>query len=82
MVRRYGSRDDQWEKIEKLLPGRVLGEKTRQRFITVDHGTEFQSRALEIGPMAVGYRSTSFGRTNPWKMPSMNRLNGRLRDEY
>ena len=34
-----------------------------------------------IGPIGEAFNSTSFDRANRWKMPSLNRFNGRLRDE-
>jgi len=42
--------------------------------ITVDHGTEFQSRALEDWACRRGVQLDFIHRVNPWKMPSLNRL--------
>ena len=53
---------------------RVLRGERGPRSITVDHGTEFQSRALEAGPIGGVCNSTSFGLANRWKTPSLNRL--------
>ena len=48
---------------------RALKGKPGPRSMTVDHGTEFQSRALEDCVYRRGYSSTSFIRENLWKMP-------------
>ena len=56
---------------------RVLRRRAGPRSITVDHGTEFQSRALGgLGLSATACSSISFNRANQWKMPSLNRLTG------
>jgi putative transposase len=46
---------------------RVLSDKSGPCSITVDHGTEFQSRALKTGPIGGASSSTSFDRGNPGK---------------
>lgn len=53
---------------------RVLGDRPGPCFITVDHGTEFQSQALVNWPIAAVCKRTSSGQRNPWKMPALNRL--------
>lgn len=52
---------------------RVLGHEPVPRSITGDHGTEFQSRALEDWAIGGVCNSTSFDRANPWKMPPLSR---------
>ncbi len=53
---------------------RVLTGVSGPRSIKVDHGTEFQSRALEDWAFVGAYSSTSFDRVNPWEMLSLNRV--------
>jgi putative transposase len=53
---------------------RALNGIAGPRSITVDHGTEFQSRALEDWAIDGACSSISFDRENPWKMPSLNHL--------
>jgi len=55
---------------------RVLPAAHGLRSITVDHGTEFMSRALEDWAFHRGVQLDSFGRANPWKMPSSSRSTG------
>ncbi len=52
---------------------RVLSQGRSHRSITVDHGTEFQLRALEDWRIGRVSSWTSFGRANPWNMLSLNR---------
>lgn len=40
--------------------------------ITVDHGTEFMSRALDDWPSRAVCSWISFEQGNPWKIPSSN----------
>ena len=51
------------------------------RSITVDHGTEFMSRALEDWAYRRGVQLDFIRPGNPWKMRSSKSFNGRLRDE-
>ena len=55
---------------------RVLDTPAVPRSITVDHGTEFQSRALEDWAYRRGVQLDFIDRANRWKMPSLNRLTG------
>lgn len=60
---------------------RVLGERPGPRSITVDHGTEFQSRALENWAY---WRSVQLDCIRPGKPVEnafIESFNGRLRDE-
>ena len=47
---------------------RVLRDGPPPRSITVDHGTEFQSQALEDWAYRRGVQPTSSARGNPWRM--------------
>jgi hypothetical protein len=53
---------------------RALNGTRGPRSITVDHGTEFQSRALEDWAYREVCRATSFGPANLWKTPSLRLL--------
>ena len=53
---------------------RVLPAGAVPRSITVDHGTEFMSRALKTGRIAGASSSISSARENPWKTRLSNRL--------
>jgi len=53
---------------------RALNGTQGPRSITVDHGTEFQSRALEAWRIGGACNSTSYDRANPWRMPLLNPL--------
>ncbi|ULA64703.1 MAG: hypothetical protein LZF86_170016 [Nitrospira sp.] len=53
---------------------RVLHGERGPRSITGDHGTEFQSRALEEWTIGEVCTSTAFGLANRWKTPSLNRF--------
>jgi putative transposase len=86
---------DQWSRSSPLLEvaarmsgetvgealDRVLGNAGPRRSITVDHGTEFQSRALEDW----AYRRGVPARLHPSRKANRNAFiesfNGRLRDE-
>lgn len=57
-----------------LALDRVLPMAHGLRSITVDHGTEFMSRALEDWAFQRGCSLISFVRENPWKTPSSSRL--------
>jgi hypothetical protein len=48
------------------------------RWIT---GPNFNHGRSKSGPIVDGCSSPSYDRVHPWNMPSVNRLNGRLRDE-
>lgn len=60
---------------------RVLGEKPGPRSITVDHGTEFQSRALEDWAYRRGVRLDFIRPGKPVENAFIESFNGRLRDE-
>jgi putative transposase len=60
---------------------RVLGTHTAQRSITVDHGTEFQSRALEDWAYRRSVHLDLIRPGNPMENAVMGSCNGRLRDE-
>jgi putative transposase len=67
------------ETVSQVL-ARVLGQGRSPRSITVDHGTDFQSRALEDGAYR---RSVPLDLIRPGKPVGkafMESLNGRLRD--
>jgi putative transposase len=51
----------------------MVGGQVR-RSITVDHGTEFMSRALEDRPFARGVQLDFMRPGNPWKTRLLNRL--------
>ena len=60
---------------------RVLGEGQRPRSITVDHGTEFQSRALEDWAYRRGVELDFIRPGKPVENAFIESFNGRLRDE-
>ena len=60
---------------------RVLVETTRPRSITVDHGTEFQSRALEDWAYRRGVQLDFIRPGTPVENAFIESFNGRLRDE-
>ena len=49
---------------------RALAETEKPRSITVDHGTDFMSRALEDWAFARGVQVDFIRPANPWRMPS------------
>ena len=60
---------------------RVLGNARRPRSITVDHGTEFQSRALEDWAYRRGVQLDFIRPGKPIENAFIESFNGRLRDE-
>lgn len=60
---------------------RVLGNEPGPRSITVDHGTEFQSRALEDWAYRRGIQSHFILPGKPVENAFIESFNGRLRDE-
>jgi putative transposase len=64
-----------------LVPDRVLNGTQGPRSITVDHGTEFQPRALEEWAYRRACRSTLFGLATSWRISLIESFNGRLRVE-
>ena len=60
---------------------RVLGPSTAPRSITVDHGTEFQSRALEDWAWRRGVQLDFIRPGKPLENAFIEAFNGRLRDE-
>jgi putative transposase len=60
---------------------RVLGEGPGPRSITVDHGTEFQSRALEDWAYRQGVQLDFIRPGKPVENAFIESFNGRLRDE-
>lgn len=60
---------------------RVLGTHTARRSITVDHGAEFQSRALEDWAYRRSVQLDLIRPGNPMENAVMGSCNGRLRDE-
>jgi putative transposase len=60
---------------------RVLGSTPRPRSITVDHGTEFQSRALEDWAYRRGVLLDFIRPGKPVENAFIESFNGRLRDE-
>ena len=83
---------DQWSRSSPLLEvasrmsghtvgetlDRVLGTEPRPRSITVDHGTEFQSRALEDWAYRRGVRCLFYAGSNflgdSWVKPGRQRI--------
>lgn len=63
------------------LLDRVLGEAARPRAITVDHGTEFQSRALEDWAYPRGIQLDFIRPGKPVEYAFIESCNGQLRDE-
>jgi len=59
---------------------RVLGNRPGPRSITVDHGTEFQSRALEDWAYRRGVQLDFIRPGKPVENAFIESLNGRLRD--
>jgi putative transposase len=86
---------DQWSRSSPLLEvasrmsghtvgealDRVLGTAPRPRSITVDHGTEFQSRALEDWAYRRGVLLDFIRPGKPVENAFIESFNGRLRDE-
>jgi putative transposase len=68
------------ELVSRVLD-RVLGDRTGPRSITVDHGTEFPSRAWKTGRIAAACSSTSFDEGKLVENSFIESFNGRLRDE-
>jgi putative transposase len=68
------------ETVGQALDG-VLGEGLRPRSITVDHGTEFQSRALEDWAYRRGVPLDFIRPGKPVENAFIESFNGRLRDE-
>ena len=60
---------------------RVLGDTPGPHSITVDHGTEFQSRALEDWAYRRGVQLDFIRPGNPVENAFIESFNGRLRDE-
>ncbi len=60
---------------------RVLGDGVAPRSITVDHGTEFMSRALEDWAFARGVQLDFIRPGKPVENAYIEAFNGRLRDE-
>jgi putative transposase len=60
---------------------RVLGDRPGPRSITVDHGTEFQSRALEDWAYRRGVQLDFIRPGKPVGNAFIESLNGRVRDE-
>jgi putative transposase len=60
---------------------RVLGDGPGLRSITVDHGTEFQSRALEDWAYRRGVQLDFIRPGKPVENAFIESFNGRLRDE-
>jgi putative transposase len=60
---------------------RVLGSATGPRSITVDHGTEFQSRPLEDWAYRRGIQLDFIRPGKPVENAFIESFNGRLRDE-
>jgi putative transposase len=61
---------------------RALEDRTPPRSITVDHGTEFMSRALEGWAYQRGVQLEFIRRGRPVENAFIEAFNGRLRDEY
>jgi putative transposase len=86
---------DQWSRQSPLLEvaarmsgqtvsealDRVLDGEPRPRSITVDHGTEFQSRALEDWAYRRGVQLDFIRPGKPVENAFIEAFNGRLRDE-
>jgi putative transposase len=68
------------ETVSRALEG-VLGEGPSPRSITVDHGTEFQSRALEDWAYQRGVPLDFIRPGKPVENAFIESCNGRLRDE-
>ena len=68
------------EAVGQALEG-VLGEGPGPRSITVDHGTEFQSRALEEWAYRRGVQLDFIRPGKPVENAFIESFNGRLRDE-
>ena len=61
------------ETVNQVL-ARVLSQGRSPRSITVDHGTEFQSRALEDWAYRRGVQLDFIRPGKRWRMPSLNRV--------
>jgi putative transposase len=68
------------ESVRQILD-RVLGDRPSPRSITVDHGTEFQSRALEDWAYRRGVQLDFIRPGKPVENAFIESFNGRLRDE-
>lgn len=60
---------------------RIVGDGTPLRSITIDHGTEFQSRALEDWAYWRGVQLDFIRPGKPVENAFIESFNGRLRDE-
>ncbi len=67
--------------VAEALDRVVLGAGTRPRSITVDHGTEFTSRALEDWAYQRGVQLDFIRPGKPQENAFIESFNGRLRDE-
>ena len=61
---------------------RIVGDGVRPRSITVDHGTEFQSRALEEWAYRRGVQLDFIRPGKPVENAFIESFNGRVRDEW
>jgi len=68
------------ETVGQVLDG-VLGDRPRPCSITVNHGTEFQSRALEDWAYRRGVQLDFIRAGKPVENAFIESFNGRLRDE-
>lgn len=68
------------ETVSQVLD-RVLSQGRSPRSITVDHGTEFQSRALEDWAYRRGVQLDFIRPGKPVENAFIESFNGRLRDE-
>jgi putative transposase len=68
------------ERVSQVLD-RVLSQGRSPRSITVDHGTEFQSRALEDWAYRRGVQLDFIRPGKPVENAFIESFNGRLRDE-
>jgi len=68
------------ERVSRVLD-RVLGEGSGMRSITVDHGTEFQSRALEDWAYRRGVQLDFIQPGKPVENAFIESFNGRLREK-
>jgi putative transposase len=72
---------DQWSRQSPTLEVASSGEGVMPRSITVDHGTEFMSRALEDWAFARGVLLDFIRPGKPVENAFIESFNGRLRDE-
>ena len=80
-MRRYALRDDQWDRIRDLLPGRLGSVGVTAKDIRSDNGPEFVAKAVQAWITGVGAKTAYITPGSPWENGYVESFNARLRDE-